>query len=178
MFKRFRLNPLFLFLLLSAAFLFSAFPQIKEDLWGAKNYVKNELEIDNLLSYPLQEIEKTERNNIYPYSSSLTLYYSVDGGEHFQKASNNKVDLENLKNPHILFRNTSIRWRHPFGNFPSYKSLVVKLIDEEKGQETEEKVLTYPNAINGTFPEVHITIPEKGLFGWNEGLMIYGNEST
>lgn len=177
MLKRYRIDSLLVFLVLSLVFLWIAFPQIKSSLFGNNRYTVSALNVEEQLAIPENGLLSGDEL-IRPFNSDLELHYSVDGGESFCKARGNQILLSEIENPNIQYRNTSIRWRHPKGEFPKLKSIVVKLRNPENKTESKVKELVFMDKEPGSLPVVHLTLPESDLFGWYNGIMIYGNEST
>lgn len=175
MLKRFRLNPLFLFLCLGMILLLLAFPDLKRQLNGDKNYRTVDVDLNQQLEIPEQGLSNNPVLNVY--NPSYSLLYSLDGGDHFTEISS-ALKIKALLNPAILFNKTSIRWRHPKGDFPTIQSLMIKLRDEKKGTETSSKYLTYFQQVPSTLPLIHLTISQADLFDWNKGMMIYGEASS
>ncbi len=176
MLKKLGIDSLLLFLVLSIAFLWVAFPDIKEPLLNPKKYTISSLSVDDQVSYPIQGVFLG--GDITLNNSNLTLLYSMNGGDSYREAPEQGLKIEELKNSEIIYKSTSIRWRHPKGDFPSLKNIVVKVRDESKLTESKPKVLTYFDL--GLFSDglVNITISQEDLFDWEKGLMIYGEESS
>jgi hypothetical protein len=108
------------------------------------------------------------------YHPSLSLYYSVDGGDHFLKDQDNQLQISEIRNTGLMYQSTSIRWRHPKGDFPSVKSVRIKLRDEVKMEESEEKVFTYFDQTKSDLPVVSINMSSEDVVGWENGIMVPG----
>ncbi len=175
MVKRFGIDSLLLFLILGISLLWIAFPRIGANLTGDKSYRIVNLNVDDQVDFPKQGLIDTAILSVY--NADLTLLYSLDGGDHFQE-SNGSLDLDKLENPPIYLQNTSIRWRHPKGDFPELTSLVLKVRNEAEGTESPTKTVTYFQKMPSELPVVHLTISQDDLFDWDKGVMIYGEESS
>jgi len=175
MVKRFGIDSLLLFLILGITFLWMAFPKIGANLAGERSYRIVNLNVADQVDFPSQGLVSATELSVY--NSDLTLLYSLDGGDHFQE-SNGSLDLNKLVNPPIYLQNTSIRWHHPKGDFPELTSLVLKVRNEVEHTESPPKTLTYFQETPSELPVVHLTISEADLFDWEEGVMIYGEESS
>ena len=175
MLKRLNSNPLFLFLAVGMLLLCIAFPSLKAQLNGDKVYRVIALNLQQQMAIPEQGLSQNPMLTVY--NPAYTLLYSLDGGDHFFETTD-ALNVDLCQNPAILFEKTSIRWRHPVGDFPSLQSLVIKLRDEVHGTESEAKCLTYFQKIPSDLPIVHLTIAEDDLFDWDQGVMIYGESSS
>lgn len=113
-----------------------------------------------------------------PNSEQYDLYYSVNGGDDFSLSSNTLTTISTIENPSILLRNTSIRWRHPKGQFPSVKNVCLFLEDKSTQKQSSVFYWNEFEDLNAIHEAVCITIPEDDLFGWNDGIMVYGDKST
>lgn len=168
-----KIDGLLIFFLLSLAFVGLAGGLTMADLVGKEEIFKPVLNLENQLYASPNTSEEVQF--IQPFNRQLKLYYSQDGGDHFLPA-NGALYLSDFENKELQNQLTSIRWRHPQGNFPKVKSVVVKLIDHEKKEESEPKVFTYfdPNIVST--PIVSLSIPESDLFDPVDGIMIYGKK--
>lgn len=176
MLERFRINPLFLFLVLGIAFMWLAFPGIRKELFGSQHYSSSTLSVEDQVNYPEQGF--AYYGDIKLYNPNLQLLYSLNGGKSFYEAPEEGLSLDDLKNDPIIYRNTSIRWRHPKGEFPELTSVVLKVRDESKMIESAPKTLTYFDPGITEYPIVNITVNEDDLFDWRQGIMIYGESSA
>ncbi len=178
MLRRFSIDSLLLLLTLSVAFLVVAVND-KNLLLGISPEYKEEMRFDDqaVVEYDGWGIEAVHVSN-----PSLTLQYSVDGGDTWIE-SENPLDIRNVRMNYLLDKSTSPRWLPNDGNFPELKSVRVRVVDETRLWITEERVLTYfnpsgPEFRNDYFPIVSLNTSEKGLFDWNEGILVQGNAST
>lgn len=175
MLRRLKINPLFLFLVLGMTLLWVAFPNLKSQLNGEVNYRIIEVDLEEQVAIPAQGLSQNPVVSVY--NPAYTLLYSLDGGDHFIEARDS-ISINSLQNPAILYENTSIRWRHPNGDFPHLQSLVVKLRNNKKRTESEVKFITYFQEIHSELPMINLTISEVDLFDWERGMMIYGESSS
>lgn len=165
------MNPLFLLLLTAGSFLWLAFPSIQQHLFNQKTFQEISIDAQHLLHTP--DAAAYQKDSIYSYNPSLELWYSLNGGTDFQKAENGVLSLKNLHNTPNIYQSTSIRWRHPKGDFPRALSLVIKLKDPAHQTVTKPLVIQYPPE-RPTWPTLLINIPHNDLFDWYQGMMIYG----
>jgi hypothetical protein len=177
MLKKLGIDSLLLFFILSIAFLWVAFPTIQASLFGDTHYRISELSVDDQASFPEQGVY--EAGEIRLRNENLTLLYSLNGGDDFLEVDNGILNIDDLQNESIMYRSTSIRWRHPKGEFPELWSVVLKVRDEGKKTESKPKVLTYIDSeFSSENPLVSITVSEADLFNWDKGIMIYGESSS
>ncbi|MFT5819403.1 MAG: hypothetical protein ACI8ZM_000627 [Crocinitomix sp.] len=177
MLKKLGIDSLLLFFILSIAFLWVAFPSIQESLFGPAKYTISSLSVEDQVVFPEQGIY--EEGEIRLNNENLTLLYSRNGGDDFIVADEGVININDFENESIIYKSTSIRWRHPKGEFPELKNIVVKVRDEKKKTESKPRVLTYfERAVTPIGSLVNITIAESNLFDWDQGLMIYGEQSS
>ncbi|NOQ72167.1 MAG: hypothetical protein GQ574_09205 [Crocinitomix sp.] len=177
MLKKLGIDSLLLFFVLSIAFLWLAFPSIQESIFGQTKNTISSLSVDDQVKFPEQG--GYEKGEIRLNNDNLTLLYSRNGGDDFVVADDGLININDFSNEAIIYKSTSIRWRHPKGGFPELKNIIVKVRDEDKKTESKPKVLTYfKRGICDYNSLVNITISEDDLFDWEKGLMIYGEESS
>lgn len=176
MLKKLGIDVLLLFLILAATLLWLAFPQIKSQLFGNQNYRITHISVDEQVSFPESGFYQSE--NIRLNNPNLELLYSLDGGETYQTAPEEGLNPKEISNPEIIYKNTSIRWRHPAGDFPTLTSIVLKVRDHEKMTESEPKVVTYFEKGVCKMNVVNIAVNQGDIFDWERGIMIYGEESS
>lgn len=177
MVQRFRDSSLFLFFGLSLAFLWLAFPAIQRTILGNDTYKTVDWDLTKLVETKSQGSVDFGQNNdtlLRVYHPSLSLYYSVDGGDHFLKDQDNQLQIAEIRNAGLMYHPTSIRWRHPNGDFPWVKSIRIKLRDEVKMEESEEKVFTYFDQTKSALPVVSINMSSDDVIGWENGIMVPG----
>ncbi len=175
--QRFRHSSLFLFFGLSMAFLWLTCPSIQQTILGTNTYKKVDWDLTKLVETKSQGTAENAQNNdplLRVYQPNLSLYYSVDGGDHFLKDYDNQLDLSEIRTTGLMYQSTSIRWRHPKGYFPSLKSVRIKLRDEVKMEESEEKVYTYFDQPVSDLPIVSINMSSDDAVGWENGVMVAG----
>ena len=176
MLKQIRIDSLLLFLFLGIVFLWCFFPDIKSKLLENEHYTVIRMSLDEQLDFPAQG--KSEEGKISVYNDNLQLLYSVNGGDDYLSVANNKLSTDEIQNPAIIYQNTSIRWRHPKGSFPTLRTVLVKLRDEKNKTESRPRVLTYFSEITSDFPIINISARQGDLFSWERGIMVYGSESS
>lgn len=177
MLKKLRIDSLLLFFVLSIAFLWMAFPAIQESLFNKTNYTISSLTVDDQVSFPMPGIY--EEGEIRLNNENLTLLYSINGGDDFVADADGIININDFQNESIIYRSTSIRWRHPKGEFPELKNIILKVRDESKKTESKTKVLTYyQRGICDYNSLINITISQNSLFDWEKGIMINGEESS
>jgi len=170
------IDALPVFLALALLFLWSAFPEIRKELVGNKNFRVVNDPVERGVFIPEQG--EISEGGIRNYNTALDLFYSLDGGENFMLAEQDQIELAEVENPSILYQNTSIRWRHPKGEFPVLKAIMVKWQDQRNHTETKPKAVTYFNQDLGPYPVVSIQLPQSDFLSYENGIMVYGEQGT
>lgn len=174
--KGFRVNYLLLFLLFGIATLFVFTQNPLKLLVPEQKFGRTLLNVDDQIRY------NPGNKNLNPYielfNEDLVLYYSLDGGASFVPTSGKKLQLNELQNPKIIYQNTAIRWRQPRGDLPFLKNIVVKVLDPISKIQSNEKFITAIETSPSELPIVSLTIKNNELFGYHEGIMVYGEAAT
>lgn len=176
MHQQLRIAALPIFLIAGLLFLWIAFPTIKNQLTGASSFKVVQLDLSRQLAIPAATASKNE--TIKVYNQKYQLYYSLNGGDHFHKAPNNELSISKIVNPPLLYNSTSIRWRHPKGTFETLKSVVLKLRNENEKIESKPVSYLFYDSLITPLPVIHITSKTSDLFGWQNGIMNYGEASS
>lgn len=176
MLKRLVKDSLLLFFALGIVFLCLAFPSAIFNPEHKHVYRVVEMDLERQLEIPDQGSGSDGRVRVH--NPNLRLLYSVDGGDHYTALNSQELDLNTLKNSPLILRNTSLRWRHPKGHFPTVTSVMIKLRDATKYEESQPGIFTFFEPAKSTLPMVCITTSEAGLFSWDKGIMIYGEASS
>ncbi len=169
--KGLRFNPLLILLLFSGLFLWLAFPSIRNQIFRRTQYRELLTGPEDLLHIPSSLGFKDD--SIYCYNQEQELLYSLNGGDDFKIARNGVLVLSELTNAPNIYHTTSVRWRHPKGDFPTGLSLVLKVKEPKKQVLTGPMVVQYPPPIS-VLPSVMISVAERDLFDWYNGMLIYG----
>lgn len=170
---RLRINPVFLLLLSGGALLWVAFPIIKQEIFSQSRYRQLLTGPENLLHIPIS----VNNDSVFCYNRSNELLFSLNGGDHFQVARDGVINFDEVANNKNIFQPTSIRWRHPKGEFPQALSLVLKVRNPKKKVETKPYTVQYVTN-ESALPAVAVSISEADMFNWVKGLMIYGDASN
>lgn len=176
MLKKFRPNRLFIFLCLAIASLFVFVSKPIELFFPANPFGREILTINEHIRF--SEQGNSQDAIVELYNKDFDLYYSTNGGETFIRSKTDVLNIDDLRNPEIIYQNTSIRWRHPRGNLPFLKNVVVKVVDPITNYQTDEKVLSYIDFPHSELPIISLTVKQGDLFDWNDGIMVYGDAST
>lgn len=174
MFKGIKIDGLFIFLSLAICLIFVSSNSIK-GLFNC-NLENSNYEIttiDHKLKHPICGYLDTDYV-ISSYNPEYDVLYSLDGGDKFLNAGES-INLLDVSNVQILYNNTSIRWRHPYGKFPELKSVVIKLRHKNKNVETQSAVYTFFDDWKSDIPVVSLSINNSELFDEFRGIMVYGS---
>lgn len=176
MLKRLIKDSLLLFFILGIVFLGLAFPAAIFNPEYKQVYQVVEMDLERQVEIAGQGF--ASNGTVRVHNPNLHLFYSVDGGDHYTALDGQELKINTLKNSPLIYRNTSLRWRHPKGDFPTVTSVMIKLRDEAKHVESQPGVYTFIDPAKSALPVVCITTSEAGLFSWDNGIMIYGEESS
>lgn len=173
---RLRIDIFFVFLVLCNAFLLLAFGKKVIGLDESKktNMVRY-VALENLVDFP-QQGQYDQSGAIWNLHPGMSMYYSLDGGDHFVKADQ-VIDFYSLKNKDNLLLPTSFHWQRPFGDFPKALSLVLKAESDDKRVVTKEKVLTYFDNTVHDMPVICIASKHSDLFSDENGIFAFGLSS-
>jgi len=176
MISKIKIDQLLLFFLLSIAFLLFSFG--KELLFENQNQqsgLTKYFEIENEIDAPKQGLVSFN-DSIQVYDSSLEFWYSTNGGEDFT-LSKEFISINEIVNSDIIHFPTSLQWKQPIGNFEGCKSLVVQLKNKADNSLCEKRVYTFLTNEIENLPVIALTLPENNLFGEDDGIMTYGENS-
>jgi hypothetical protein len=171
-----RPDSLIIFLICSLVLLLSLYPKSRLFFPSGATSTSATLNFDDLIQFPDQGLQKSAAIKVL--NENMQIELSLDGGDSFRNYSSGELVLSTFENPEILYRNTSIRWRHPEGEFPTLSSSIIQVSDNKSNKKSERKVLTYFDTLCTELPIVNISIRESSLFGWENGLMIYGQDAN
>lgn len=176
MIRKIGIDSLTLFLVMLLTLSWMLLPDQENKFSLNKNYTNHpRFDIDE---HAVFQLSKSDETSVKSNSEQLKLYYSVNGGVNYHDAGSNSLDISSLRNPEIIYQNTSIRWKHPKGNFPFVKNAVFFLEDKLTGYQSNTKTVNDVSEIQSSLNVACITLPESDLFGWNTGIMTYGQSST
>jgi hypothetical protein len=170
----FKPDSLTLFLVLAIALLFQIFGSSLV-FYSANNSLVKYVEAADVISAPVQGFND-DLKTLSAYSSSYEIWYSADGGEHFQNGGS-EIDLENLKNPDLKNIESSFHQKPAYGNFPTCFSIVYKVKHKSENITSENNYLTVLNQNSG-LPVVNLITPQSNIDGFESGIMTFGEEST
>ena len=174
--RRNRPDSLLLFLIFSLVLLIIIFPVDTILPKASTVNIETKLDISKNIDLPNQGQLKAAHVDLL--NPNLQLEISINGGEDFNTVKSDSFNLLEIENPKITYRNTSIRWRQPKGEFPYLNSFVLRLRDKTKNSVSVNTTFTCFDSITTKIPIISININESALFGWNNGLMIYGRDAN
>ncbi|MBK9593052.1 MAG: CotH kinase family protein [Crocinitomicaceae bacterium] len=176
MLKRFHIDQLLLFFLLSISALVLAFGKSVigfEKVDGTE--LVRYLAPQSMISFPDQGFIKSE-DSVFAFNPEYDVFYSVDGGDCFFNGGSS-FKLSDIENPNIIYIPGSYHWKRPIGTFPSGKNIVLYLKHKTRSIETETIYLTYFEKRESDLPVLSLTLNLEDLISEDQGLLVFGQES-
>lgn len=176
MLKRFHIDQLFLFFLLSISALVLAFGKSVIGLErSADTELVRYLEPQTMISFPdLGDLNSGD--SVFAFNSEYTVFYSIDGGENFLNGGSSFA-LSDIENPNLIYTPASYHYKRPTGNLPEGKSVVVYLKHKTRSIQTETLTLNYFDPGESDLPVLALTLHLSDLNSEEEGLLVFGKES-
>ncbi len=137
--------------------------------------VDPDLDLKKSLAFPDNSLI-SETSGIEVVDPRLNMLVSMNGGDTYSNYGK-AVKLDQFENVPIDYVPTSIRWRHPAGDFPKLKSIIVQLENSEDQKKSEPQVYTYFDESLSTGKLISLSIKNSDLFDEMKGIMIYGASS-
>lgn len=176
MLKRFHIDQLLVFFLLSISAIVLAFGK---SVVGIENAGGTELvrylEPQSMISFPRQgPVNSAE--SIFTYNPEYDIFYSTDGGANFLNGGSS-VSIEEIENPDLTYIPSSYHWKRPIGKFPQSKNVIVYLEHPDRSIVTEYIYLTYFEEQESDLPVLALTLNLNDIVSESQGLFVFGEQA-
>ncbi len=177
MLKRFHIDQLLVFFLLSISAMLLAFGKsvVGIENTGGTQLVRY-LEPQPMVSVPQQGFFTALEESVFAYNPNYDIFYSIDGGANFLNGGSS-VSLMEIENPDLTYVPSSHHWKRPTGKFPQSKNVIIYLKHQTRSIVTESIYLTYFEKQQSDLPVLSMTLNIADIIGEYQGLFIFGEQS-
>jgi len=170
-----KIDSLLVFLMLSVLCLYAFVGDIDYFFRTKNNAIYKSFNQPNeVYQYPKQG-KGINDIKLVKYNPKFNLKISTNGGKNWRDYKHQ--NLAEIKLNDLTKFPTSIRYKHPFGEFPEVISFLVKAKHQSKAIYVQPKQLTYFKNYQSKLPVVSLIINEKDLFDTYKGMFILGANS-
>ncbi|MBI3134258.1 MAG: CotH kinase family protein [Bacteroidetes bacterium] len=176
MLRKIHIDQLLLFFVLSIALLILCFGSslIVVDTNQAPHLTKY-IDGRDMLHLPEQGVV-SQNEVLKVYNPEMELWYSTDGGDHFEK-SDGSIPVTAICNPDLKLIPASFHWKVPVGKFPAAHTVIVQVKHPLRAVVSEKITLTYFDEEHGDLPVISLSTAHKNLVSEKQGLFVFGESA-